>query len=115
MRGWPVQQVETEKRRATVLMYLHDTPGYELNEELLLLACRTKGIPTTVDHIRMALKWLADHHLITLRGEPGAQIARLTEGGSEVATGDRVVPGVLRSGRGRDDRMPALARPGAPL
>lgn len=100
MKGWPVAQIETQKRRWAVLKHLHDTPGYELNRHILMLGAKAQGIPTTRDQMDHALDWLADNELITLQTLGDQRLARLTSDGQEVALGDRVMAGVLRPGPG---------------
>lgn len=100
MKGWPVSTVETEKRRWAILNHLNNIPGYELNDELLKHAARAQGIPTTHEQIVVAIAWLEEMELVTSRQVGRTVIAGLTASGQDVATGDRIVPGVLRPGPG---------------
>lgn len=96
LEGWPVAQVETEKLRWAILAHLHASPGYELNDELLMEGARAQGIPTTSDRVRAAIAWLEEQELVTCRQGMGLVMARITNAGEEVARGYRVFPGVLR-------------------
>lgn len=96
LRGLPVAQIATEKRRYTILRRLQETPGYEVQRHILMLCLQEQGIPTTADQMDHALEWLCEAEFITLRDAGDARIARLTADGQEVALGHRVVKGVLR-------------------
>lgn len=96
-------QVETEKLRWAILAHLEQTPGYELNDWLLLEGARAQGIPTTSDKVVAAIAWLCEQELVTCRRVDGgawSMVARITAAGDEVAKGFRVYPGVLRPGPG---------------
>ena len=93
---WPVERIETEKRRLTVLQYLADVPGYEASSHILTLDCRRRGVPTSVDQMTGALAWLQEQELLTLRRAGADYVARVTQRGCEAADGTIHVPGVLR-------------------
>ncbi len=95
MFGWPVERIETEKRRLSVLTYLARAPGYEANQVILLLYCRERGVPTTADQMDACLAWLREPGLITARDEGDVLVARITGRGREVALGQVRHPGVL--------------------
>lgn len=91
----PVAQVETEKRRLTILCYLASAPGYEAVAMLLLAECRRRGVPTSSGQLLQALTWLGEVELITLRGIAPDPVARITLLGREAAQGLTFIPGVL--------------------
>lgn len=93
---WPVQQIETEKRRLVVLQYLDAAQGYEAAASILLRHCSRVGVPTNADQITACLAWLLEQDLIALRAWRGEPIARLTHHGREIVEGTRIIPGVLR-------------------
>ena len=95
MFGWPVERIETEKRRLTVLEYLASAPGYEAAAGLLVLHCRDRGVPTTADQMAACLAWLVEQGLIATRGEGDRLVPRITGRGREVALGQVHHPGVL--------------------
>lgn len=92
---WPVERIETEKRRLKVLAYLAEAPGYEAAADLLVLHCRRKGVPTDSDQMETCLAWLEEAALATVRHEDEGAIARVTMRGREVAQGHARHPGVL--------------------
>jgi len=98
MKGWPIMEVESEKRRFAILRHLMDTPGRELNDMILADGCRVQGIPTTGDQARTAMNWLAENDLVAVRSLGRFMVAKLTRAGSEVARGITDVPGILRFG-----------------
>ena len=93
---WPVERIETEKRRLTVLQYLAQVPGYEASAHILVLDCRRRGVPTSADQMRAALAWLMEQELVSLRRAGEDTVARLKARGREAADGTIFVPGVLR-------------------
>lgn len=93
---WPVAQVETERRRLTVLQYLVGVPGFEAAAMLLRDHCRAIGVPTHDDQIVTCIHWLAEQGLVTVRQVGGEPIARLTSTGRDVAQGFRNHPGVMQ-------------------
>lgn len=98
MKGWPVKEVETEKRRFAILKHLRQTPGRELSEDLLMLGARAQGIPTTRSQIRTAMHWLAENGLVKLEQLGAMPVAELTEAGADVVAGQSVPPGILPFG-----------------
>lgn len=92
---WPVERIETEKRRLTVLAYLAQAPGYEAAAGILLLHCRRRGVPTDSDQMLACLAWLEEASLVALRAEGEDLVARVTLRGREVALGQVRHPGVL--------------------
>ena len=95
-REWPVHRIETEKRRLEVLRYLVNSGRYEAAATMLRMHCSRIGVPTSNDQIAAALAWLAEHELITVRGEGADPVARVTSDGRDVAEGLTAYPGVLR-------------------
>lgn len=93
---WPVERVETEKRRLVILRRLADEPSYELAASILRDHCRRVGVPSTGTQTHAAAAWLAEAELATLREERGETIVRITGVGREVADGATVHPGVQR-------------------
>ena len=98
MRFGDIPQIEREKRRFVVLRHLADTPGYELNTELLSMGCQAQGVPTTEDQIRTAVSWLEEQDLVRTDTVGSVLLVTLTKAGREVADGRRIVPGVMRPG-----------------
>lgn len=97
--NWPVERIETEKRRLVMLRRLAGEPGYEIAASILGHHCRRVGVPSTSDQIAAAAAWLAEQGCVTLRHEDSEDqetVLRLTRAGREVAEGARVLPGVLR-------------------
>ena len=93
---WPVERIETEKRRLVVLQYLAQVPGYEASAHILTLDCRRRGVPSSDDQMTGALAWLQEQCLVSLRRTGDDYVARLTKRGREAADGTIFVPGVLR-------------------
>lgn len=100
MKGWPVAEVETEKRRFAMLKHLRDTPGRELSDEVLMMGARANGIPSTRDQVRTAMNWLAEQDLVKLNTIGSMVVAKLTEAGSDVVSGHSTPPGILPFGAG---------------
>lgn len=95
MKDWPVERIETEKRRYAILRHLSETPGYELGDELLMLGCRAQGVPSTLDQVRTAMGWLEEQDLVALNRVGEVVIARLRNDGLEVVNGYRRIAGIL--------------------
>ena len=93
---WPVERIETEKRRLVVLQYLAQVPGYEASAHILTLDCRRRGVPTSEGQMTGALAWLQEQELLSLRRAGDDYVARLSRRGREAADGTIYVPGVLR-------------------
>lgn len=93
-------EIATEKRRLFILQHLREVPGYECSAELLLAACRARGVPSSQAQMAAALAFLEGLELITTRQGGGFVIARVTDTGVEVSNGITGMPGIARPGPG---------------
>ncbi|MGR3435257.1 MAG: VpaChn25_0724 family phage protein [Shimia sp.] len=95
MFGWPVKEVEQERRRLCVLQYLAASPQYRAQAPILKDQCNRLGIPTTADQMAACTAWLSEMELVELEAASDVEIARITRRGREVATGQVRLPGVM--------------------
>ncbi|SFQ14092.1 hypothetical protein SAMN05421853_10295 [Roseivivax halotolerans] len=89
-------RIETQKRRLEALRFLAKIPGYRASASLIRHECHRLGVPTTSDQMIGALTWLDENDLVALEGVEDAIVARLTPLGRDVASGQKLYPGVLR-------------------
>lgn len=86
--------------RLLILRALVDAPGCIANASILKSIAQSLGLPATRDQIHTAITWLAEQALVE-RTEVGALVvARLTEGGQDVAEGRARCDGVARPSPG---------------
>lgn len=95
LRGWPVKEVETEKRRAAILRHLMNSTGNECGDAMLALACRVLGIVSTPQEIVAAIGWLESAGLVSSERFPNVVVAKITREGKAVARGHTAVAGVM--------------------
>lgn len=93
------QDVFRPHLRIAMLRLLDGSPGYQLNDSLLADGCRALGLAVTRDQARTEVSWLAEQGFVT-REACGERLllVKLTERGSDVATGAAQVDGVKRPG-----------------
>lgn len=84
-----------EHRRGIILRVLHDVHA-SLNEAILQEALDLFGVPTDHDSMRIALAWLEEHQLVSLREYSGLKIASLTVHGEDWSMRRMNVAGVHR-------------------
>lgn len=91
------QTAITEDRRLSLLLVLHETPGYSANAFLLRDAVdQIYGHSASIDQIRTDVAWLAEQGLVNARNTGEVQLATLTARGVDVALGRATQPGVKR-------------------
>lgn len=89
-------RIVEEDRRLQILQLLAESPGYNVNQFLLLSALDTFGHTVSMDRLKADLAWLAEQGLVVV-GELGdVQIPKLTDRGLDVAQGRAAHPGVKR-------------------
>lgn len=98
IRDWDVAQIEREKRRFMILRHLYSSPGRELSEEILKMACRAVGVPTQDSEIEEAVSWLAERSLVMVQLAGPIRTARLSAHGADVVLGHEVVEGIMPFG-----------------
>ena len=83
------------ERRLFVLQLLAEVGS--ANESVINDGCKAGGLRVTRRQTRADLDWLAKRHLITLEYfDDTLVVAKLTERGIDVASGDETVSGVKR-------------------
>jgi len=91
------QTTLTEDRRLSLLIVLHQTPGYSANAFLLRDAVdQIFGHSASIDQVRTDLAWLAEQGLVTTRLVSEVLLATITTRGVDVALGRASVPGVKK-------------------
>ncbi|EOA9033306.1 ArsR family transcriptional regulator [Vibrio harveyi] len=85
-----------QDQRLVILRSLYDMSGYEANESIIDSCLDTYAHNISRDEVRTHLRWLEDQGLVKVRDVAGCMIAKLTQRGEDVATGQARVPGVKR-------------------
>ncbi|MBW4708640.1 hypothetical protein KX928_12680 [Roseobacter sp. YSTF-M11] len=101
MTNWRLEmkEVETEKRRWSVLSHLEASkPTRSLSSDILIMGCRASGVPTTAEQMHDVLQWLQERQFITVESLGPMEVASITKEGREVAQRLRTVKGVLPFG-----------------
>ena len=83
-----------EDQRLRILQFLSKTSGGDLNENIIKRSLKELGHRPSADQLRTTLHWLKDQNLVTITKIMGLTIAKITETGNDVATGDTTVPNV---------------------
>ncbi|WP_321392800.1 hypothetical protein [Emcibacter sp.] len=91
-----------EDRRLCILRLLHEQPEYTLNHSVLKLGLGELAHHISEDVVLSEIAWLAEQGLVTAKTlENNLRIVKLTQRGSDAATGSATVPGVKRPSPGR--------------
>lgn len=91
------QNALEQDRRLSILLVLHQTPGYSANAFLVRDAVdQIFGHSASADQIRADIAWLAEVSLVIQRQTGDVLLATLTGRGADVATGRSTVPGVKK-------------------
>jgi DNA-binding transcriptional ArsR family regulator len=85
-----------ENLRCSLLRALNEAPGYRANDSLLHDIAMEFALMVSRDQVRTELSWLRDQGLVTLEELASVYIVQITGAGIDVATGNRIVPGVKR-------------------
>ncbi|MFZ3487269.1 ArsR family transcriptional regulator [Vibrio harveyi] len=85
-----------QDQRLVILRSLYDMSGYEANESIIDSCLDTYAHNISRDEVRTHLCWLEEQGLVKVRDVAGCMIAKLTQRGEDVATGQARVPGVKR-------------------
>ncbi|MBV7262576.1 ArsR family transcriptional regulator [Photobacterium sp. WH24] len=91
-----LQELLQQDRRLVVLRILNESPGYESNDSILDSGLGAYGHNVSRDLVRAELYWLQEQGLITLRDVASTVVAKITQRGIDVATGQATHPGVKR-------------------
>lgn len=87
----------SKHRRLCMLRWMHEAPGYSLNESLMQDALEEFGHAASRDLVRGELDWLKEQGLVSVEVLSGRfMIATLTQRGVDVATGRATHTGVKR-------------------
>ena len=89
---------EAQHLRLTILRTLLCDTDYQINESLLRDAIKVYGFGPSRDALRAQLRWLEEMALIEITDLGALLVARLTERGSDIATGAATIDGVKRPG-----------------
>jgi len=93
----PFAQRLREDRRLVLLRLLQEQPGYRTNTSILHAGLHHLGVASSRDDVRTDLAWLQEQGLVALsEAVPGVLVATLTARGSDVVSGQTLVPGVSR-------------------
>lgn len=86
-----------EDRRLVLLRLLREQTAYRTNSSILHSGLHALGVAASRDDVTTDLHWLQDQGLVRLT-EPveGVLVAELASRGSDVASGQAIVPGVSR-------------------
>ncbi|MFN7400346.1 MAG: hypothetical protein ACK5SX_15115 [Sandaracinobacter sp.] len=86
-----------EHLRLTILRFLGESPGYQMNTAILKDLASDAGLPVTRDMLETQAAWLAEQGFVTCEQLPmQVTVVTLTQRGSDVADGRAIVPGVRR-------------------
>ncbi|MDF2186161.1 MULTISPECIES: ArsR family transcriptional regulator [Grimontia] len=91
-----LQTLLQQDRRLVMLRVLNEMPGYEANDSIIDSALDAYGHNVSRDLVRTELSWLAEQLLVTLRDVAGTQVARITQRGIDIATGQATHPAIKR-------------------
>ncbi|MCW2283987.1 hypothetical protein M2323_001600 [Rhodoblastus acidophilus] len=91
-----LQSLKAEHRALAILRMLNREPSYRSNERIIGAWLEHLALGGLADEIRQQLDDLARFGVIRLEKVEGLLLATLTEMGSDVANGRRVIDGVLR-------------------
>ncbi len=90
-----------EDRRLAILRLLNKAPGRELNASVVQSALKGIGHTTSRDRVHADFDWLSEQRLIEVRTVGDSiRVAKLTQRGVDVATGNATVTGVKRPAPG---------------
>jgi hypothetical protein len=90
-------EMQAQHRRGRILAILAASNASGCNVPMLRTMIRNWGYQCDEDTQKIDLAWLSRHGLVTLRDVAGLDMARITDRGRDVASGDLDLPGVERA------------------
>lgn len=91
-----LKELLQQDRRLVIVRVLNEMPGYEGNDSILDSALKAYGHNVSRDLIVSELYWLQEQGLLNVRELAGTKVARITQRGIDVASGQATHPGVKR-------------------
>jgi len=85
---------QTQYRRGRILWILAESNDQGAGAPLIRSMVRGWGYKADSDTVAIDLAWLSRHGFATLREVGGIEMARITQSGREVVSGDLTVPGI---------------------
>lgn len=87
---------QTEYRRGRILRILAESNDQGASAPLIRSLVRSWGYKADADSIAIDLAWLSRHGFAALRTVEEIELARITQAGRDIVSGDLDVPGVKR-------------------
>lgn len=85
---------QTQYRRGRILRILAESNDQGASAPLIRSMVRDWGYKADSDTVAIDLAWLSRHGFATLRTVGEVEMARITQSGREVVSGDLTVPGI---------------------